>query len=68
MEKQSKGLLMLLKEDEITIVSGFMDVVLLVEEMAANLLEMVVQVVCIFHKHTVEEKKMHTKFDHDGYE
>lgn len=48
MEKLLKDLLMQLKEEETTIASGFMDAVLIpVEEMAANLQEMVVQVVCI---------------------
>lgn len=48
MEKLLKDLLMQLKEEETTIASGFMDAVLIsVEEMAANLPEMVVQVVCI---------------------
>lgn len=49
MEKLLKDLLMLLKEGETTIASGFMDVVLIpVREMVANLQEMVVQVVvCI---------------------
>lgn len=38
---------MQLKEEEITIVSGFMDAVLIpVQEMVVNLQEMVVQVVC----------------------
>jgi hypothetical protein len=46
MEKLLKDLLMLPKEEEITIASGFMDVVpILVQEMAVYLQEMVVQVV-----------------------
>jgi len=46
MEKLLKVLLMQLREEEIPIVSGFMDVVLIrVQEMVANLQEMVVQMV-----------------------
>jgi hypothetical protein len=47
-EKLSRDLLMLLKEEEVIIANGFMDVVLtLVVGMVANLQEMVVLVVCI---------------------
>lgn len=47
MVKLLKDLHMLLKEGEITIVSGFMDVVLILVQEMANLQEMAVQVVQI---------------------